>query len=318
MTQGRAGPRVVALGGGHGLAAALRALRLLDLVPTAVVTVADNGGSSGRLRDDLGIIAPGDLRMALLALARNTELADALAHRFAKGELEGHAMGNLLLVALAERENDFVAALRQAALLLDCQGDVLPSTVTPVTLHAEAMGQHLDGQVRVQGANGQIERVWLEPEDPAGCKEAVMAIEEADWVVLGPGSLFTSVIANLLVPTVQQAVTDASARLLHIANVRTQPGETTGMSLNDHLAVVLQHLSGRTIDVTVLHDGPLGADSVGHALGSETTLSGLGHIVKADLVERNRNGQPRESHDPVRLAPVLERVVVVEKPSRSA
>jgi uncharacterized cofD-like protein len=160
----------------------------LDLVPTAVVTVADNGGSSGRLRDDLGIIAPGDLRMALLALARNTELADALAHRFAKGELEGHAMGNLLLVALAERENDFVAALRQAALLLDCQGDVLPSTVTPVTLHAEAMGQHLDGQVRVQGANGQIERVWLEPEDPAGCKEAVMAIEEGDPGACSPAS----------------------------------------------------------------------------------------------------------------------------------
>lgn len=298
-------PRVVAVGGGHGLFGVLSALRLLDVAPTAVVTVADDGGSSGRLRRDLGIIAPGDLRMALLALARNTALAETLAHRFGDGELAGHALGNLLLVALTEREGDVVGALRRAGQLLDCQGEVLPSTTEPVELHARAAGRHLDGQVRVQTASSQIEEIWLEPAEPAGCPQAVTAIDHADVVLLGPGSLFTSVVVNLLVPQIAKAVSGSRARLVHVANVRTQVGETSGMSLDDHLRTLLAHLHGRPLDATVVHDGPVNAHAVGTPLTGPLRSPGVGEVVAADLVQRRDDGQPGESHDPARLAAVL-------------
>lgn len=298
-------PRVVAIGGGHGLSGVLTGLRALGLAPTAVVTVADDGGSSGRLRRDLGIIAPGDLRMALLALARNTALAETLSHRFRDGELAGHALGNLMLVALAEQEGGFVGALRRAGELLDCQGAVLPSTTMPVELHAEAAGQHLDGQVRVQTAGSQIERLWLEPAAPFACREAVAAIEQADLVLLGPGSLFTSVIVNLLVPGIAQAVATTPAQVVHVANVRTQVGETTGLDLDDHLSALLDHLHGRTLDATIVHDGPVDPESVGEPLQAAPGVDGLGQVLAADLVQRDDAGRPGESHDPLRLAEVL-------------
>src|SRR5690606_15222431 len=203
---------VVAVGGGHGLSRVLAALRRLDVVATAVVTVADDGGSSGRLRRDLGIIPPGDLRMALLGLAGNTALADLLGHRFRRGELSGHALGNLALVALAEQhDGDFVAALDHAAALLACRGRVLPATLAQVQLKARVSGAQVDGQAHVTRSGGHVERVWLEPSDPPVCAEAVSAVAAADAIVLGPGSLFTSVIAALLVPGLAAAITAAAA-----------------------------------------------------------------------------------------------------------
>lgn len=294
----------------------LTALRRLSLAPTAVVTVADDGGSSGRLRRDLGIIAPGDLRMALLSLARNADLAEALGHRFAEGELAGHALGNLLLVALAEREHGFLGALQRAGRLLDCQGSVLPSTTMPVALHAEAAGEHLDGQVRVQAAAGPIERIWLEPARPAGCTQAVAAIEKADVVILGPGSLFTSVIVNLLVPEIAEAVQKTEARVIHIANIRTQVGETTGLDLDAHLRTLGAHLGGRDLDATILHDGPVDPRAVGIPLSGPISHEGLGQVIAADLVERDAEGRPRESHDPRRLAEVLAGVFEALPPHR--
>lgn len=300
---------VVAIGGGHGLSGVLTALRWLDVAPTAVVTVADDGGSSGRLRRDLGIIAPGDLRMALLALARNSELADVLAHRFGHGELAGHALGNLLLVALAERREGFVGALADAQRLLDCQGTVLPSTTVPVGLHARVGDERLDGQVRVQTAGGRIDQVWLEPDDPPGCKEAVSAIEQADVVILGPGSLFTSVVVNLLVPDIAAAVAATDATLVHIANVRTQVGETTGLDLDSHLQQLCTHLDGRPLDVTILNSGPVSPAAVGRPLTGPVSGDRLGRQIWTDLVERDDDGWPGESHDPGRLAAVLAEVI---------
>ncbi len=305
------GSQVVALGGGHGLARALAALRTRGQTPTAVVTVADDGGSSGRLRRDLGIIAPGDLRMALLALSRRRDLAELLSHRFDAGELDGHALGNLFLVALAREEGDFVAALDRAAALLDCAGRVLPSTTTQVTLHARVDGVEVAGQRRITKADGRVEGLRLEPSDAPACPEAVAAIEAADVVVLGPGSLYTSVMANLLVPGIHQALAASSAAVVYVANLRTQPGETAELDAADHVGAVLQALPRTTLDAVVLHDGPVPTAGGGRPLGTDLgpAAEHVGHVERADLAERDEWGDPKAAHDVERLGGVLEAVL---------
>ena len=302
----RGGPRVVAIGGGHGLARALDALRRLDVEPTAVVTVADDGGSSGRLRRDLDIIAPGDLRMALLALARDRPLAEAMAHRFERGELTGHALGNLLLVALAERAGgDFVAALDDAAALLSCAGRVLPSTTTPVQLKARMTGAHeVAGQSSVARAARPIEAVWLEPPAPVACAEAVAAIRAADAVVLGPGSLFTSLVATLLVPGLQDALVASEATVVLVLNVMTQPGETSGLDAAAHVDALVNHVPGLTIDVAILHRGPTWSGD-GEPVGEALDHPAVRRVVAADVVARAPEGSPAWGHDPQRLATAL-------------
>jgi uncharacterized cofD-like protein len=308
---GRRPRRVVAIGGGHGLSRVLAACRRLDVAPTAVVTVADDGGSSGRLRRDLGIIALGDLRMALLALAGDTALAEVLAHRFGRGHLEGHALGNLLLVALAERaDGDVVGALRVAERLLSCEGAVLPSTLEPVQIAARVAGGRVDGQAAITNSRGRLESIWLEPREPAACDDAVAAVQAADAVVLGPGSLFTSVIVNLLVPGLRRAVRDAACPVVHVANVKAPPGETAQLSLRDHVDQLHTALEGRTIDVVVMHDGPQPAGA-GTALVPVADLPGVRRVVTADLLSRDAHGVVGVAHDPARLAAVLERALVV-------
>jgi uncharacterized cofD-like protein len=297
--------RVVAIGGGHGLARALAALCLAGVEPTAVVSVADDGGSSGRLRQQLGILPPGDLRMALLALARDRRLADVLAHRFGAGDLEGHALGNLLLVALAERGGGgFVGALAEAGRLLDCAGRVLPAAIEPVRLHGRVGGTDVAGQVRIATATAPVERVWLEPDTPAACDEAVEAIGEAELIVLGPGSLFTSVLAVLAVPAVAKAVSDAPCPVVYLANARTQVGETSGLDLDAHVHALLAHLPGLRLDAVVAHDGPA-ADLPGEPLAAELRTQHGMALVRADLLDRGDDGRPSWGHDPVRLAAVL-------------
>jgi uncharacterized cofD-like protein len=301
--------RVVAVGGGHGLARALAALRSLGLAPTAVVTVADDGGSSGRLRRDLGIIAPGDLRMALLTLARNEELSGALAHRFQRGELEGHALGNLFLVALAERaDGDFVRALDAAAALLDCQGRVLPSTTEPVQLKGLVEGHEVGGQVRVANAEGRLEAVWTEPNAPAACIEAERAVAEADLVVLGPGSLFTSVIAALLVPDLAAALSRSHATVVYVANLLTQPGETSGFDVAAHVEALFAHVPDVRLDAVVVHDGPAPV-GVGEPAVSTVPGDWAGRLILADLAERDPAGIPTGAHDPRRLARALQQLL---------
>lgn len=296
---------VVAIGGGHGLARALEALRLLAVEPTAVVTAADDGGSSGRLRRDLGIIAPGDLRMALLTLARNRTLAAALEHRFTRGHLEGHALGNLLLVALAEQSGgDFVAALNTACALLDCAGRVLPSTTDVVHLNAQVAGQQIDGQAQVAAALGPIDRVWLDPGNPSVTPDAVAAVAASDLVLLGPGSLFTSVIANLLVPGLGEALAETTARIVYVANILTQPGETTGLGAQEHVDALLAHVPELTLDAVVLHAGPPGA-GVGAPLGVDVAHPRVNEIILADVVARQADDRVGFGHDPARLARVL-------------
>jgi uncharacterized cofD-like protein len=245
------GPRVVALGGGHGLATALRAIRRYAGEITAVVSVADDGGSSGRLRRDLGVPPPGDIRRCLVALAGDDGVwSSAFEHRFTGGELEGHALGNLVLVGLTESLGSFPEALDEAGRLLRTVGRVMPATVEPVVLKAEVTGQTVEGQVAVANSRG-IRRVELVPADVAAPPAAIEAIQAADQVVYAPGSLYTSVLPVLCVRELREAVGDTAARVVQVANLRPQVPETSGMDIADHLAAVLEH--GARVD-TLLHD----------------------------------------------------------------
>jgi uncharacterized cofD-like protein len=303
------GPRVVAFGGGHGLAASLDALRRVSAHLTAIVTVADDGGSSGRLRAELGILPPGDLRMALAALAGDGEPEQLWAalyqHRFdGAGPLEGHAVGNLVLAALIEMLGDPVAALSVAGRALGAAGQVLPLSTSPLEIVAEVVGLvpgdagasvEVRGQVAVATTPGQVVGVRLEPDDPPGCPEAVEAIHAADWTVLGPGSWFTSVIPHLLVPDIAKALADTPARRLLALNLSAQPGETDGFSPATHLEVLAAHAPELEVDV-VLADESAAADGLEEL---RECAAGLGaRLVVAPLARDD--GTPR--HDPKRLA----------------
>lgn len=304
------GSRAVAIGGGHGLSRCLQALtRVVDHV-TAVVTTADDGGSSGRLRRELGVIPPGDLRMALAALSPRRDLARLIQYRFVEGELEGHSLGNLLIVATADLNGgDLVAALDYVATVLDARGRVLPCTTVPVQLAATVEGGEVTGQATV-ARSSRIERVRLEPEDPAATPEAVEAIRGADLVVLGPGSLFTSVIPNLLVSGIAQAVRDAEQPVVHIANLREQVGETEGLDLTAHLRALNDHVPDLELSVLVAHDGPtVMIDGVALEAMPADLAPFAKEVVAADLVD------PRGGHDPGKLAVVLGRIL---RPGRAA
>jgi uncharacterized cofD-like protein len=260
--------RAVALGGGHGLHATLTALRRLTSDVTAVVTVADDGGSSGRLRRELGVLPPGDLRQALAALAASedggTLWAEVFQHRFGgNGALTGHAVGNLLLAGLFEVLGDPVAALDEARRLLGVAGRVLPMSPEPLEIEGEVAGLSNDGELRtirgqvaVASTPGRVQRIELRtPERPGGvpaaCAEAVEAVLGADVVFLGPGSWFTSVLPHLLVPGLHDALVRTSAMKVVILNLIPQPGETAGFSPERHLDVLCQHAPALRVDAVI-------------------------------------------------------------------
>jgi uncharacterized cofD-like protein len=280
------GPAVVALGGGHGLAASLRAARRYAGRLTGVVSVADDGGSSGRLRAELGISAPGDIRRCLSALAGDdTLLARSLEHRFDSGPLDGHALGNLLLAGLTVAGGDFSAAVAEVARLVGARGELFPATTRPVSLVADSDGGRLVGQVTIERASG-IRDLRFEPADPDAPPGAVRAILEADQVVLGPGSLFTSVLATAVVPAIRQALADTRAQRVYVANVATAIGEAHGFGLAEHLEAIAKH--GVGVDVVLAPVGTAGL--------AEVALP----IVIAPLAAADGWG-----HDPELLGPAL-------------
>lgn len=312
---------VVALGGGHGLHASLSALRRLvdDLTVddlTAIVTVADNGGSSGRLRGEFGVLPPGDLRMALAALCGDDQWGDTwaqvLQHRFAgNGEMRGHVVGNLLIVGLWELLGDHVDALDWVGRLLGAKGRVLPMALSPMDITAEVRGLDADdpdalttvrGQVEVATTEGVISSISLDPADPQVCPEAVTAVEAADWVLLGPGSWFSSVIPHLMVPELRDALVRTSARVVVNLNLAEQAGETGGFGPADHLAVLAEHAPELVVH-TVLAD----RESVGDALDElEHVVAAYGAKLVVDDVAVG-DGTPR--HDPEKLAAAYERIL---------
>jgi uncharacterized cofD-like protein len=291
--------RVVALGGGHGLAVTLTALRLLGVEPTAVVAVADDGGSSGRLRRDLGLLPPGDLRKAMLALADPTaEVRELFAYRFERGDLAGHNLGNLALAALTDLKGGFLEAIQAAAGWLGVHGQVLPATLVPVRLCGRVDGRHIEGQVAIATATGRVESVWLEPRDPAAVPAAVRAVGEADLVLLGPGSTFTSVVPNLLVPELAAALTAVSERLVYVCNLEAQPGETSGFAPESHLAAILDHCPGLQV-ATVLCQRPRDAAAAARELEAFAALGAA--VVHAEVAADDHPGR----HDAGRLATAL-------------
>lgn len=312
---------VVAFGGGHGLHASLRALRRLvdDLTVdelTAVVTVADNGGSSGRLRGQFGVLPPGDLRMALAALCGDDEWgttwSNVLQHRFAgQGDMNGHVVGNLLIVGLWEIMGDHVEGLDRVGRLLGAKGRVLPMALTPMDITAEVRGLHGDdpdrlttvrGQVEVATTDGVIVGIDLDPSDPEPCPEAVAAVEDADWVVLGPGSWFTSVIPHLMVPAMRDALVRTDARVVVVLNLEEQAGETPGFGPADHLAVLAEHAPELQVHTVLADRGSVGDDLA--ELQQMVAASGA-ELVVDDVAEHVGSAR----HDPVLLAAAYARIL---------
>jgi uncharacterized cofD-like protein len=289
----RSGPAVVALGGGHGLAVVLRAARQYAGPLTAVVSVADDGGSSGRLRRDLGVPAPGDLRKCLVALAGDdTRWREAFEYRFDVGDLGGHALGNLVIVGLAEALGDFGAAVEEAERLLDAVGHVVPATIEGVVLKADIEGEPVEGQVAVENSLGRIRRIGLVPEDADASPAAVAAIAAADQIVLAPGSLYTSLVPVLCVGELRDAVNAARGSVVQVSNLRPQPPETQGLDATDHLRAVREH-GGRVDTFLYQKGGALAAD--------ETVIREWGtEPVAADVARADRL-----VHDPTRLATAL-------------
>ncbi len=307
MRRQRGLPKVVALGGGHGLYASLQALRRVTSDITAVVTVADDGGSSGRLRREFDMLPPGDLRMALAALCgddRDGRLwADILQSRFGgDGPLAGHAIGNLLLAGIWEQLGDPVEGLDMVARLLDVQGRVLPMSKVPLEIEADVRGLVPDapeqlclvrGQATVAKTPGEVRAVRLVPSAPPACREALTAISDADWVVLGPGSWFTSVLPHLLVPELAHTLIETRARRCLTMNL-VPAAETQGYSPSAHLEVLADHAPGLRLDAVVVDPSFLQGDSrfaaLAESLGARLHVSGV----------RLADGTPR--HDGIRLA----------------
>ena len=260
------GPAVVVIGGGHGLSTLLRGLKKHTHNITAVVTVADDGGSSGRLRESLGILPPGDIRNCLAALSNDEAMLTQLfQYRFAAGSgLQGHSFGNLFISALIALTGSFEEAIAESGRVLSVHGRVLPSTLRQVHLAAEVALPNQPASVRVVGESripevpGRIRRVWLEPEHPPAFPKAVQAILAADMVVVGPGSLFTSLLPNLLVPDIAAALRATRAFRVFVCNVATQPGETDGFTCQDHLAALEAHAGEGLFDMIVVNNAFIG------------------------------------------------------------
>ena len=308
---------ITSLGGGHGLFATLRAVRRIADEVTAVVTVADDGGSSGRLRRELGRIPPGDLRMALAALSADDERGrlweDVLQHRFGgTGALAGHAVGNLIIAGLTSVLDDEVRALDEIGSLLGICGRVLPMSPRPLDIEAEVVGLEDDarvvrpvrGQVAVATTPGQVRRIRLIPDNPPATPDAVEAIMSADMVTLGPGSWYTSVLPHLQVPELVGALRDTSAQRVVVLNLSSEPGETAGFSSERHVHMLTQHAPDLTLDKILVDESTIGGASERSYLErAAATLSA--EVVYADVREIDAEGGWTERHDPVKVAAAL-------------
>lgn len=316
------GPKIVVIGGGTGLSNLLRGLKAHTSNLSAIVTVADDGGSSGRLREDFKMIAPGDLRNCLVALAEQEGVMENLfRYRFeGNNELSGHSFGNLFITALAQVYNgDVEEALEAASKLLRVRGRVIPSSTEFIQLSAELVdGTIVDGESNIPHSGQRVKRVFSTPEHPKPEGAALQAIDEADVIILGPGSLYTSIIPNLLTDKIADHVRASKANKIYIANVMTQPGETSGYTLSDHVQAIIDHSGIGIIDTVLANDGPLPIQMVEQysAVGSEPMvidskrLQDMGiRTVRATLISQDKPA----IHDPERLGKVLMDIIYAMK-----
>lgn len=319
------GPRIVVVGGGTGLSTLLRGVKEFTSNVTAIVTVADDGGSSGRLRKEMGVLPPGDIRNCLVALADSEPLmARLFQYRFPEGDptgLGGHTFGNLFIATMSAITGDFEQAVKESSRVLAVRGRVLPSTLEDVVLAAEFEGGAVvEGESTLSTCGAPIKRVFLKPRDPAALPEAVEAIAGAEAIVLGPGSLFTSVLPNLLVPGIAEAIRRSDALKVYVCNVMTEPGETDGFSASDHLKALFEHVGRGIVDVVVVNTGEVPpklaeryrAEGAFPVAADSDALRALGvSVVEGDLI----SALDYARHDPDRLARAIIRLVVEARAS---
>ena len=248
------GPRIVAIGGGTGMSTLLRGLKQYTSNLSAIVTVADDGGSSGRLRDEYRVLPPGDFRQCLIALADAEPLMKQLFdHRFKEGSLDGHSFGNLFIMAMADVTGNFEHALRESGKVLAVKGNIVPSTLQDVTLVASINGSNVEGESKIPKQNGRISQVFLKPDHPQINPEATQAILNAELVVVGPGSLYTSILPNLLVEGMVEAIKASPALKVLVCNLASQQGETDGYGVDDYIQVVRDHVGGNLFDFVLVN-----------------------------------------------------------------
>ncbi|HXV71861.1 MAG TPA: uridine diphosphate-N-acetylglucosamine-binding protein YvcK [Acidimicrobiia bacterium] len=301
------GPAVVAIGGGHGQASALEAIQTYAGSISALVSVADDGGSSGRLTE-MGIPPPGDIRRCLLALTPDPSLwSELFAHRFGSGDVSDHSLGNLILAALTDLFGDFSSAVDTAQRILGALGEVIPVADQPVRLSAVIEGKTVSGQAAITATEGHISELTIDPPDTMATRRALTAVAGADQIVIGPGSLYTSVISALMVQMLAPAVMDTNAQRVFVLNLVTQEGETIGMSGVEHLAALAEHVGVAGPGVVVAHQGALDVPAgLGAVTVTEEDAGSYGwELVVADIADEWSDWP---QHDPLKLGRVLEQL----------
>lgn len=281
------GPKIVAIGGGTGLSMLLKGIKHITNNVTAVVTVGDDGGSSGRLRNEMGMLPPGDIRNCIAALADDEDLVTELfQYRFKTGEgLEGHSFGNLFLTALCNITGDMVRAVKESSNVLSIRGRVLPSTLDDMKLVAEMEdGRIIHGESNIPEAQGRVKRLYTDPQNCKALDDVISAIKDAELIILGPGSLYTSVVPNLLISEISNEIAKSTAKKIYVCNIMTQPGETDGYSVTDHVNALMQHAGSRRIMDTVLVNDFMPAN-----LAMKYQMSGS-YPVKLDLESLKKSG----------------------------
>ncbi len=315
------GPKIVVIGGGTGLSVLLHGIKEYTSNITAVVTVADDGGSSGRLRQQFDIVAPGDIRNCLVALAADeTMMRELFQYRFKQEtEFSGHSFGNLFLTAMTQVTGDFEKAIKESSKVLSIRGRVLPSTLDKVTLVAEHKdGRVTEGEAKIPKAGSPIAKIFIKPQDASAAPDAVKAIREAELIILGPGSLYTSIIPNLLIKDIREAVAQAQVSKIYVCNIMTQPGETDNFKASDHIKELVTHTHPKIVDACVVNVGripqamlekysrensiPVEADS--------QTIKDFGYgVIEEDLV----SATDLVRHDANKLARIIANLLNLEK-----
>lgn len=304
------GPRIVAIGGGTGLSTLLRGLKTYTSNLSAIVTVADDGGSSGRLRDEYRILPPGDFRQCLIALADAEPLMKQLFdHRFKEGSLDGHAFGNLFIMAMADVTGNFEQALRESGKVLAVKGTIVPSTLQDVTLVASINGSNVEGESKIPKANSPISHVFLKPDGVQVNPEAAQAILNAELIIVGPGSLYTSILPNLLVEGMVEAIKASPALKVYICNLAAQPGETEGYAVADYLRVIREHVGANLFDFVMVNSNnsyaPTGGQMPVIFKPQDTSRHAEVRFIAADVV----NVKIPSHHDSDKLARTIMRRV---------
>ncbi|MDD2619124.1 MAG: YvcK family protein [Syntrophomonadaceae bacterium] len=310
-------PKIVVIGGGTGLSVLLKGLKRYSSQLTAVVTVSDDGGSSGRLRAELGVLPPGDIRNCLVALAETETIMDEVfQHRFCQGSsLQGHNLGNLLLVALTEITGDFVSAIKEVSKVLAVRGKVIPATLEHVMLGAIMKdGVLLNGETCIRSYSAGIEQLFLVPDQCMPVPETLNSIMEADAIVLGPGSLYTSIIPNLLVKGIGKALADSTAKKIYVSNIMTEQGETDKFTASDHLQVIMKYVEQPIIDYIVVNNGNIDENRLKRYQSEEAVpviinpqhIAQMGiTMIEEDLV----SDSPLAWHDSDKLARVILKII---------